>query len=208
MTYCTLSGQGSDPFAGPYPGRGQIETSGSSTTVTGVNAADDVFTDIGVGDVLFTRTGAGVTSLRVVTAKASVDSITVNTAIDLTGGVNWTYKKLACGTSATDGWIDATGDTVQLTVQYDAGDLDTLDVSWFCREAAPGSGAIRVYPGPASDCGDGTLSGTVCTFATTGQGLAVKIPNNVFSACRVGLKYGSTDGATREEVTATITVPD
>jgi len=206
-TFCVLDGQGGDPFGGFIEGRGQIETSGSSVTVTGVNAADDVFTDIGVGDVLLVQLSSGVNHLRVVTAKASADQVTVESAIDLSDGHPWRYKKLRCGTGVDDGWINTSGwDTVQLTVLYVAGDLGTLDIAMFCKENAIGSGAVRVYPGPSSDCGDGVLSGTVCQFSTPGQGISYKIPNSVFGACRVSLAYGTSDGGTRENITTTISL--
>lgn len=202
-TYCATSGQ-NGPFGGFIPGVGTIETSGSSTTTTGVDGDQDVFEAVGVGDIIQVVFSNGNVLNRVVVTNADNDTITVETAWDLSAEYVWSYKSIACGTGVEDGWIGINGDTVQLTVQYEAGDLDTLDVAWFCREGAVGSSAIRVYPGAASDCGDGTLSGTYCTYATTGQGLSVKIANNIFSECRIALKYGSTDGGTREEVTATI----
>lgn len=206
-TYCALVGLNGDPFGAFISGPGTIETSGSSTTVTGVNAADDVFAGVGLGDVIQVRRPDGTVDIRVVVTNADDDTITVETAIDLSAGFTWGYKTLRCGTTADDGWVNVSGYIIaQLSVQYTAGDLDTLDVAMFCREGALGSSSVRVYPGPSSDCGDGTLSGTVCTFATVGQGIAYKIPHNLFTACRVSLAYGSTDGGTREFVTTTISV--
>lgn len=207
LTYCKLTGQRTDPFGSPFSVAIPIETSGSSTTVSAVTASSEPFAQLAVGDVILVTRDNNSRDIRVITAKASDDQVTVDTAVDWSDGFPFSWLDLTCGTAATDGWIRVSdGGTVQLTVQYDAGDLDTLDVAWFCKEGALGSSAIRVYPGPSSDCGDGTLSGTVCTFATPGQGLSVKIPNNAFAQCRIGLKYGSTDGGTREQVTATVSV--
>jgi hypothetical protein len=148
-----------------------------------------------------------VRDVRVITAKATADSITVDTAVDWSAGHPFSWLNNTCGTGADDGWITVSGyHTVQMTVLYSAGDLGTLDVAFFCKEAGLGSAAVRVYPGPSSDCGDGTLSGTVCQFSTVGQGLSYKIPHNAFSQCRVSLAYGTSDGGTRESVTTTLSV--
>lgn len=207
MTYCGLLGRSGNAWLDPIVSSVPIETSGSSTTVTAVTAGSNPFTNLAVGDVIYVVRDNGVREIRLITAKASADQVTVDTAVNWSDGFPFSWMNNTCGTGADDGWIHVGGwQTVELTVQYIAGDLDTLDVTWFCKEGALGSSDIRVYPGPSSDCGDGTLSGTVCQFASTGQGLSVKIPNNAFAQCRVGLKYGTTDGGTREEVTTTISV--
>jgi len=203
--YCVTNGAVDGPFGQAFSGPGTIETAGSSVTVTGVNAADDVFAFVGVGDVIYVN---GLQ--RIVVTNADNDTITVETAITLTGNV-WSYKTLSCGTGATAGWAPVAGYTImQFTVQFDQGDIDTLDVVWECKEDALGSGAVQVYPGPSSDCGFGTLSTNLCQFATEGDRLAVKIPHNVFTSCRIGIKYGTTDasdaGANIEQITATISV--
>lgn len=206
VTYCRLEGQNSDPFGQMISGRGTVETSGSSVTITGVNAADDVFIDVGVGDLFSVRDSQGNVSNRVVVTNADNDTITVDTAITLADAV-WQWKRLVCGTAATNGWIDVGGwFHINLTVQYDAGDVTALSAIWECKGAAVGAAAQRVYPGIASDCGDGTLNGTVCEFTTVGDQLTVNVQHGAFSACRLGVAWVTADGGTRDEITTTIDV--
>ena len=202
-TFCTLSGVDGDPFGLPYQGRGTIETVGSNT---GVNAADDVFVDVGVGDVILV-TIRNTSYVLVVVTNADDDTITVDTAVDFSAGVVWSYKSLACGTTVNDGWISTAGyQTAQLTAQYDAGDLTALAIAFQCKEDALGSSMVQVYPGPSSECGFGTLATDVCEFTAPGAALTFKIPHNAFAACRVSLAYVTADGATVDEVTATISL--
>ncbi|NIN66108.1 MAG: hypothetical protein GTO63_15720 [Anaerolineae bacterium] len=206
-TYCATWGQDESVFGNFYPGPGRVETTGGAqTTVTGVDAAQDVFLDVGVGDLVQFQFRNGNVEHRVVVTNADNDTITVDTAIDLdvATGVNWGYKNLDCGTAATDGWAGVSGfSVVSMTMQYDAGDMTDLDVVWECKEGGIGAEPVQVYPGPASDCGFGTLATDVCQFAAAGDRLSVVITDNVFGFCRVGLAV-TTDGGTRDEVTVII----
>jgi hypothetical protein len=209
ITYGALAGQQGDPYATAYDGPGAVETVGSNTTVTGVNAADDVFLVVDPGDVIFIRFQNGTVEDRVVVTNADDDTITVDTAIDLDvdGGYRWSYKKLATGTGETDGWISVAGySIVQFGVQYDAGDVTALAATFECKSAALGAKPIRVYPGVNSDCGDGTLNGKVCEFTTVGDRLYFKMPHNAFAACRVGVAWVTAVGAGVDEITAVIDV--
>ncbi len=207
LAYYATLGVGGDPFGGFIRGPGQVETSGSSTTVTGVVAADDVFANVNVGDIFSVRLSNGNTENRVVVTNADDDTITVDTAIDLTGGVVWNYKSLVGGTTADDGWISVAGyGTVTLGFQYDAGDVTAASMTMECKSGAIGALPVRVYPGVGSDCGDGTLNGKVCEFSTVGDRLSYKISDNGFAFCRVGVAYVTTDGATRDELTVVIDV--
>ena len=204
-TYCAVLGRNGSSWLDPIVSSVPIETSGSSTTVSAVTAGTNPFTNLVAGDVILVSRDNGARDVRVVTAKASADEVTVETAVDWSAEFPFSWLNNSCGTGAEDGWISVDSfTTVQMTVQYDGGDLDTLDVQWFCRESALGSNPVRVYPGTDSDCGDGTLSGVLCTYSSPGAVTTVKINSNVFSECRIGLKYGSTDGGTRESVTATV----
>ena len=92
---------------------GGVTTAGSSTTTTAV--AGTPFNQIAVGDIIRASKG-NVTSggvsvdnffVRLVTAKASETSLTVNSAWDLsaTGGYAGSMQKLEQGTAATSGWF-------------------------------------------------------------------------------------------------------
>lgn len=212
LTYCVLTGVGGDPWGAWLPGPGTIETSGSSTTITGVDTDADVFEFVDVGDAIYVALPNGTTYTLNVVTNADADTITVDTAVnlDIDGGYVWSWKDLTCGTAATNGWISvADAASVIMTIQFDQGDLDTLDVAWECKGGGMGAGPIRVYPGPSSDCGDGTLSTDVCQY-TEGQAMAAQIEVNDFSACRIGMKYGSSDasdaGANLEQITGTVDV--
>ncbi|MCP4900220.1 MAG: hypothetical protein GY906_24880 [bacterium] len=207
LTYCVVEGENNDPFGNSINGAGQIETSGSSITVTGVNAADDVFAVVDIGDVLNVRRSNGNVEVLTVVTNADDDTITVADAVDLTGGFTWRYKKTVCGTAVTDGWISVSGYTnINLGIQYDAGDLGALEVVWECLSGAPGAQPVQVYPGPASDCGFGTLSTSVCSFASTGDRFTRGLANNAFAFCRIGIRDDGTDNAVREEIYGTIDV--
>lgn len=215
LTYCVLSGQNGSAFGGSMPGQGMIETSGSSTTLTGVNASDDAFTGVGVGDVLQIVPPAGrIQELRVVTAVTSVDEVEVNAAVDLTGGITYRWLDLQCGTGLDDGWIDVVrGSQFEMgwgiVVQYDAGDLTGgLAMRIECVSGGIGEQPVIVYPGENDGCGvGGTLNGNQCEFATAGIDSRLSVVNDysTWSACRVGLAAvtSDTDG-TIEDVTVTL----
>jgi len=217
MTYCTVTGKNGDPFdttgfkfqAPTF----DIEIDGAGgVTDAGTNGS---FAAVEVGDTFLLRPGDGDTSVTPVVpnvetwvvAKASDDAITVANTTATANYRAYFYKKLACGITAEDGWISTTDfdkGTVQLSVYYEAGDVTGLDVVWECRESALGAAAVQVYPGPASDCGFGTLNTNVCTFATPGDALARQIIVPLFAECRMGLAFRTADGGTRDDVHATI----
>lgn len=213
LNYCVLTGTNGSPFGDPIRVQGNIKTTGSSATLAEF-ADTDPFTGLAQGDVLFIDTPTGVAT-RVIVAATSVSGVDVDSAITLTqtGGHRFSYKKLTCGTTVTNGWIDARAYTVALTVQYEQGDLATgLRVRFECKGAAIGDLPVIVYPGESSDCGiGGTLSTDRCNFATAGETarLTVVVEGGLFSACRVGLARAGNDtsdaGANIEQVTATIT---
>lgn len=210
-TYCAVTGgTGGDPFGQATRVSTTVETSGSSVTITAVTVASGPFTNVSVGDTLYFDV-SGTTLRRTVVTNADNDTVTVDAAIDLSAGAGYkfSYKSIACGTSSTDGWISVEGfSTALMTVSYLAGDLDTLDVSFECRDNTPDGNIVQVYPGPSSACGFGTLATDVCTFATPaaipGAGIAFQIETNPFQACRVALKYGSS--GTTSSVNASLTL--
>jgi hypothetical protein len=210
-----MLGEGGSAWGNSNGGRGQIETSGSSTTVTGVNASDDVFIDIEVGDIILVRDVQGNTTERVVVAKASNDSITVNTAVDWSAQVNWRWWNVECGTGADDGWIDVRRTSANahagwgIVIQYNTGDLTGgLAARIECRAPGLGMEPVVVYPSTGSSCGvGGVLAGNECQFASPGIDSRLSVVNdfNVYSSCRVALSAvtSDTDG-TVEQVTATL----
>ena len=212
LTYVRLLGQNGDAFGGTIPGVSTIKTTGSSTTVEENVVGALPFTNIAVGDVLVVARSTTITDVRVVVAKASGASITIDIAADWSAGFSWRWYDQQAGTTSSDGWLDVGGyDNVSLTVQYEQGDLDGLRARWECRTQTLGAAPVIVYPGETSDCGiGGTLSTDRCNFATAGTTarLTVLVEPNVFSSCRVGLAFATTDtsdaGAAIEQVTVSV----
>ncbi len=201
LTFCTMNGARGSPWDEPMRVAIPIKTTGASQSVTAVTATTYPFAPLVVGDVIFVRRG-NVTDMVWIETKADDDNVTVNAAVnwDRTEGYVFEWLDLTCGTTDADGWMPIDlGGTVAVTLQYEAGDLGGLDVKWEAKEASPISKPVRVYPGPSSLCGDGTLNGTVCTFAA-GDRLSINWAENHFSFYRIGLAYRASDGGTREEV--------
>jgi hypothetical protein len=212
-TYVRMSGANGDPFGGSRQGTGSIKTVGSSTTVTENVASTNPFRDILAGDVIQVSRSTTAIDLVVVTAKASDASITVTPAVNWSAGYPWRYWDTQSGTTDADGWISTSGaSTVGLHVQYDQGDLDALKVRMECKGDYVGALPLVIYPGEASDCTPGgTLSGGFCEFTTAGITARWSTVDMapVYSACRIGLAFKTTDtsdaGANLEKVTAAVT---
>jgi len=85
----------SPPNDGPIP----VSTVGSSATVTGTGA----FAEVAVGDVLLIN-NQGTGAVRLVTARASADSITVDAVINIPVAMPFKWLDFSTGTAATDGW--------------------------------------------------------------------------------------------------------
>jgi hypothetical protein len=195
-TYCVERGLNGNPFGGPISGADKIKTSGSSTTVTENTASSGPFALLSVGDVIIVTLADGTSSVRNITAKASSASVTVDTAIDLSAGYAFRWYKTVCGTAATDGWIDV-GNYADKTyiLEYNQGDLDSLDVRWECKYDSPTAAPVVVYPSEGDGCGQGAqTTAQECNFATAGITSRLAVTDySPATACRVGLKYHSTD---------------
>lgn len=203
VAYCRLVGQQGSPFGGSNSGAGRIKTSGSSTTISSNTALDYSFAGVDVGDLISIQTSPGATALRTVVTNADDDTITVDTAINLTSGVAYRYWESQCGTGATDGWIDLSGYTNRnITIQYEQGDLATsLDIQVQCKLNFPGSEPVQVFP----SCTVGSC-GTYQAYATPGIASRTSVEiGTPFGACRVGFKRTGADtsdaGANIEQVT-------
>jgi len=211
-TYCVLGGRTGNPLESGTQVTTPVETAGLNITITAVTALSAPFTDVSVGDVLYFDI-FGTLYPRAVVTKADNDTVTVDQPIDLSAGAGYQflYREPVCGTTDSFGWVNVGGyPVVNLTVDYKAGDLGTLDVVFECRDSSTDGNIVQVYPGATSSCGFGALSGDVCQFSTPGtlpvSTLSFTVENNVFAACRVGLKWGTSDGAARESVNAFVSM--
>jgi len=190
--YTAYLGQNNSPFGAPNTGRGRIKTAGSSTTVTENVAGELPFTSIAIGDLLIfvlpADVASGTKTYVSVTAKASGASITVSTAVDLTGGVSFSYYKAQRGTAATDGWIGV-GQDPKKSWSWEIVSIAaaSIEVIIQCKDDYLGAPLVPVYPPVSSEtdeCYTGSFSAAkVCKFSTV-------LP---YGACRFGLKV-TTDG--------------
>lgn len=185
-TYCTTSEE--------IPGDKLIKTSGSSTTVVENTASDSPFTLLGTGDVI-TVIIAGTATNVVITAKASAASITVDPAIDLTGGYSFRWRKTACGTTAGFGWQPAFGDDVTAYFEYNQGD-STVDMRVECVGSYFGAQPVVVVPLEGYGCEGGTLSSGYCQFATGTVGIGNRFYKQIdgqWQQCRMAIKINGSD---------------
>jgi hypothetical protein len=212
MTYPKMVGVGGNPWnPGGILGTARIKTTGSSTTVAAVTAGQNPFANLGVDDVIMvtrsTGTGAGTSDRRVIVAKASADSVTVDVAVnwDQTTGFVFTWLDFQSGTGDTAGWIDATGyatKTITFQLEQISGVGSGIDVRWECRGQGIGALPNPVHPGSSAgaSCGPGTLASQFCNFttagATTGR-FSVSIPPDVSNCAqvRIGVAIGTSDAA-------------
>lgn len=168
-----------------------VTTSGSSTTITSVSS-NAAFAVVDVGSILYftipqdsasLAASAGPTT-RVVTAKASSNSITVNSAIELpSAGVNFSYTTQECGTAATNGWFGLTGyEAATVQIQVDQISVTGgITYSLVCGLML-GPTTSSIYSSDVVATANLTATGT-----TT---IAVSEPYNV---CRLGLAIGTND---------------
>jgi hypothetical protein len=186
--YCVQTGQnGNATDAPPIRGFAAIITSGSSTTVTSATASTSAFRDVVVGDVLFIRQDpAMTTTVRYVTARASADSITINSAVNITAATMFSFRHQTCGTAATSGQVNAAwGATANKAVELCVSTINATSISFFVEgklHADSPSWEPLVSP----------------TYTTTG---CENIPiNEPLSLIRVGVQVNTDGGA--QSVTA------
>jgi hypothetical protein len=196
ITYCRVTGKNGDPFGGPIAGIKKITTSGSSATTTEVTTDDLPFADLAVGDILFVDPGTGASGVltRVITAKASGASITVNAAWNLsaTGGYSFRWLKNNCGTTATDGWIDVGNSSrLAITIQVDQYTVTGgINFQVQCRKGFVGSLPEQIWP----SCTTGACN-TVQNYAST-AGITSRTTiytEAPFASCRVGQYIHTSD---------------
>lgn len=190
-TYCVVKGKAGDPFRGSIPGPSTITTSGSSTTTTEGVASAAPFTLLAVGDVISVSSPDGTTANRVITAKASGSSITVDTAWDLSTAVPFSWWDVTCGTTASDGWIDVAGaDRVAITFEIDQLNVTGgIDMQIQCRASGISSSPVQVFP----TCSSGSCA-TVQNYTTAGIASSTTVVLEVpYSTCRVGIFIHTSD---------------
>lgn len=166
-------------------------TVGSSTTVTAVSPAD-AFDRVTVGDDLLFVVG-GTQYLRRVATKASSASITVDTAVTLTATVGSPFliQTRTCGTTVSDGWVPTTGMDEKMVKVETATLTGTggVDVSVECRLGGNATAPIQL------------VTGNITSTTAPNAGDVFVIPEPC-SSIRVGLKWGTANGAGPDSVSA------
>ena len=188
LVYPVFIGRNGEPlgeFLNPQTAR--VATSGSSTTVAAVTSGTEPFANVAVGDLLIFQL-RGQNLERKVTARADADSITVDTAIDLTvaasgpfqNGYGFLYKTFADEVDATATWIPVHG--------FDAGFQINVQVVTFNATGILANVECRQEGG-----GAGTTIVATKTFAAVGTwDVFVELP---FHECRLGLQLDTDGGA-------------
>jgi hypothetical protein len=164
-----------------------VTTSGSSTTVTAVTSGDNPFVSMSVGDEMSINLDGVITKVYV-TAKASSDSITVNTAVNLgdarrgTAGYFFNWRKLTCSTAATAGWIPVRGRSgVAFSFALDTINATSIDARVQCRHDGSISSAIEIW----------TKNYTVAS----GDMISITTPGGIkYDECRFGMKVNTDTG--------------
>lgn len=183
--YCSSVGETGRPLDAPRLVNIKAKTSGSSTTVTSNTASSGAFATVAVGDLLwFPRTEGTVSAAatgewRYVTARASADSITIDSAIDLSSGYGFGFRRPTCGTTATDGWIPVLGfERINFVGQIDQLDVTGgIDYEVECKAEGPSATAVVII-GPTNK-----------TTTWAGGNVAYE----PWAYCRIGWKIGSAD---------------
>lgn len=211
--YVATTGESDLVLSGPRKRAVLIQTSGSSASVTATTATTAPFQGIatgatgGGGDFLFFNIG-GLTTQRVITARADADNVTVDTAIDLSTATRFSWRRLTSGTAATDGWVPMTGfNTASFAWQIKQSDGGSIDVKVECEPISSAEGTSssqqQVYTKNVVapyGCPSAAGSGACDTLIIGAPGM--------FDRCRLGFKINtdsSDAGANLEKISASFT---
>jgi hypothetical protein len=206
----------------------RITTSGASTTTTAVTANTNPFVLASVGDIIRTlvpTTSGGVTTnietTRVITAKASSDSVTVNSSWTLQSiGAGFTLIKPTCSavTANTAQWIPVS--TYPAGFSYSVSQINVTGGISFAVDGLfsdvndPNPIVVNLWPGVVSadaKCGAGTYSSTYCKYTSTFTGETFSTGNDFRpKALRLRMLIDSADdgtdtGAAAEQVNIVFT---
>jgi hypothetical protein len=194
--YCVTTGENGAPLGVSIPSNplAPVKTSGSSVTVNAVTGSTNPFTPLSVGDEIeFPVSSIAAINLnvgvlyRVVATKPSADQITVDTALDLSliaAGYPFRWRKLVCGTAATDGWFPASQyQGLKITWEMNTLGSASADFRVECRDRGADNQPVQVWgPGATTYPVGGVTSASITTSR-----FAVYVPESWYQ-CRVGSK--------------------
>ena len=167
-----------------------VTTSGAaSTTVAAVTAATNgPFDNLAVGSLIRLNipddvdpAHGSVPTYRYLTAKASDDSVTVNSNVTIgAAGITFQYLTQSCGTTSSSGWFSVQGWRAGTALIEVAQINTTTGVGYTlqCKHAFPWATAVSVI---------------TYTSAITAVGTVPLVWSEPYDYCRVGLKLDTTD---------------
>lgn len=145
--YCITTGATDDVWGPWREVKIKVKTSGSSTTVTSNTASTSAFLNVAIGDELLVTVGdmgllangsavtttVGAETRRYVTARASADSITINSAVNWSAGYTFYFRRRVCSTTSS-GWLGVQGlDSITFHFQIDQINATSIDAKVECR---------------------------------------------------------------------------
>ena len=195
---------GVDPFGSLEVGL-RVTTSGaSSTTVTGVTAAEDAFARPSAGDIVIFTIG-GVPYERSIVTNADADTITINTAINIpAAGITYRYKPF---------WYSSNPDHRMLIPVHGH---RTAMIDWSVDANVNTGGVITLLecvgePGPGWPLEnwvelDTTTVASTSTQAPTSESVNVELLP--YTYCRFGWSFGTGDDGdgADEDINTTISL--
>lgn len=192
LTFCRVTGADGSPFGAGIHNGDRISTSGSSTTTSEVSDTDP-FDLLAVNDIIEVHLGNGAPLTRVIAVRTSASAVVVDSAWDLTSTPGFVFRwwDTACGTAATDGWIDVAGwDKFTITFLLEqVNATGGIDVQVQCRLPGLIQAPVQVFP----SCTTGACN-TYQNYTTAGIASATTIvADEPWSECRVGVKINSAD---------------
>lgn len=168
------------PDGQPTRGRNGVQTAGASTTVTATDGTP--FDPVTVGSVIvFQSPRPDGKIIRIVTAKASGASITVDSAVTLAAGTAFFFYLFKQGTADTDGW-HLVNDLAEISVYFDVTVLGSTTIEANIElGGGPFSAPVQAITNPAA------VSATV-SVSISAVGRRVVEVLNVTQSLRVGLR--------------------
>ena len=195
---------GVDPF-GWYDVARPVTTAGVSyTIVVGVNAADDPFAGLAVGDLLIFQIG-GQSYERKITTYTSADQVTINQEINIpAAGIPFRWKKMFFSTNP------------QNIMYIPVSGYRTALLDWSVDAVADTGGIVTLFQCTQERVEFPTArwvqlsTTTVATGGTQGNtSESVNLELLPYTYCRFGIRHGTgddADGGANEDINATVTL--
>lgn len=175
-----------------------VTAAANSTTLAAVTSGTLPFANLAVGDIIYVQdpfqATRGNTLEKVITAKASGDSVTLSSVISVTTaftGNSFEFRKRQCGTTAAFGWFPVEGyRPVKFSVASNTIGATSVDIRAECREQGEDA---QPYPVCASSVqAPNTCTSNVTTVLAASAGFAGRVYyivglNDQWKECRIGL---------------------